>query len=159
MGITGNVSITNSTITGNTAGSAFFGVGLYAYQATLQSSIVANNMDSTGTTMLDIAAAAIHGADNLITSASTLVPDGTIPACPRLTALDDHGGPTPTRGLIAGSPAIDAGNNTIPLDTDQRSMGFARTFGIKTDIGAYEWQGNFGDEIFKSAFEIACDEY
>jgi hypothetical protein len=158
-GIDGNVNVTNSTITGNTAAGTLYGVGLYAYQVTMQSSIVADNTDSARSAMYDVAAAAIHGADNLITSSSTPVPDGTLTDCPRLTALQDNGGPTPTHALIAGSPGIDAGSNTIPLDTDQRSTGFARTFGIKTDIGAYEWQGDFGDNILKSEFEVVCDEY
>ncbi len=152
-------TIANSTITGNSSGSALFGVGIYGYQITLQGSIVANNLDSAGTTMLDVSAGLIGGADNLITSASSAVPDGTIPDCPRLTALEDNGGPTLTHKLIAGSPAIDQGNNTIPLATDQRSMGFARTFGTKTDIGAYEWQGEVDETIFKSAFEVPCDDY
>lgn len=152
-------TIANSTITGNSSGSALFGAGIYGYHFTLQSSIVANNLDSAGTTMLDVSAGSIGGADNLITSASSAVPAGTIPDCPRLTALRDNGGSTLTHKLIGGSPAIDAGSNTIPLATDQRSMGFARTFGPKTDIGAYEWQGEADEAIFKSAFEVRCDDY
>lgn len=68
---------------------------------------------------------------------------------PKLGRLADNGGPTPTRALLAGSPAIDAGNpggcvglNVQNLTTDQR--GFARpTDGngdgtLRCDIGAFE---------------------
>jgi hypothetical protein len=151
-------TLVNSTVTANAAQYALFGVGVYAaYQLTLQSSILANNLDSAGTTMADAVAGTIVGADNLITAASTATPDGTITACPRLTPLQDNGGPTLTHRLIAGSPAIDVGNNTIPVDTDQRSIGFVRTFGPKTDIGAVEWQGELDDSVFRSAFEVRCD--
>jgi hypothetical protein len=152
-------TVANSTITGNTSASALLGVGIYGYDFTLQSSIVANNLDSAGMTMLDISAGSIGGAANLITSASSALPGDTIPDCPRLTALQDNGGPTLTHKLIEGSPAIDTGNNTIPLATDQRSTGFARTFGTKTDVGAYEWQGEPDDTLFRSAFEVRCDDY
>jgi hypothetical protein len=54
---------------------------------------------------------------------------------PQLGSFGDYGGPTQTVPLLAGSPAIDAGNN-CPA-TDQR--GFARN-GI-CDIGAYEFGG------------------
>jgi hypothetical protein len=47
--------------------------------------------------------------------------------------------------LLAGSPAIDAGNNALavdasgaPLVTDQRGPGFARINGFAVDIGAFE---------------------
>lgn len=152
-------TLANSTVTSNLAENANFGAGIYAFDLTVQSSIVANNRDAAQTTMLDIFAGSIHGSDSLITSASSPVPDGTVVACPRLKPLQDNGGPTPTHKLIAGSPAIDEGNNAIPLATDQRSMGFARTFGTKTDIGAYEWQGEADETIFKSAFEVPCDDY
>jgi hypothetical protein len=152
-------TVTNSTITGNISGSTLLGVGLYGYNFTLQSSIVANNLDSADTMMLDVSAGSIGGAANLITSASSALPDDTIPDCPRLTALQDNGGPTLTHKLIEGSPAIDAGSNTIPVVTDQRSTGFARTFGTNTDIGAYEWQGDPDDTLFRSAFEVRCDDY
>ena len=52
---------------------------------------------------------------------------------PMLEPLADNGGPTLTRALMAGSPAIDAG--MTEFDVDQR--GFARTDG-QDDIGAFE---------------------
>lgn len=41
-------------------------------------------------------------------------------ADPRLTVLQDNGGPTWTHALLNGSPAIDAGDNTGTPATDQR---------------------------------------
>jgi hypothetical protein len=73
---------------------------------------------------------------------------------PKLSELALHGGPTRTHQLLVGSPAIDAGSNSLAvipfsstaLDYDQRGVGFARKFDIPginvagaiVDIGAYE---------------------
>lgn len=56
---------------------------------------------------------------------------------PWLGPLADNGGPTPTMALLAGSTAIDAGDNSSVSPTDQR--GVPRPFGAATDIGAYEY--------------------
>lgn len=56
---------------------------------------------------------------------------------PLLGPLTDNGGPTLTLPLLAGSPAIDAGDNAAAPLTDQR--GVPRPFGAATDIGAYEY--------------------
>lgn len=65
---------------------------------------------------------------------------------PLLGALLPNGGGTPTRALLAGSPAIDAGNNAqaidpsnagAPLSRDQRF--YLRIAGATVDIGAYEF--------------------
>jgi hypothetical protein len=62
---------------------------------------------------------------------------------PLLGPLRFHGGPTKTRALLPGSPALDAGQTPACLDaasdtltTDQR--GSARPYGTRCDIGAYE---------------------
>jgi len=81
---------------------------------------------------------------------------GTTVIDPRLAALSDNGGPTNTRAVLFGSPAIDRGNNCVVTDTcatdpspdtlpealltDQRSTGFVRLFGAAVEIGAYELQ-------------------
>lgn len=56
---------------------------------------------------------------------------------PKLGPLADNGGPTLTMALLAGSPAIDAGDNAAAPPTDQR--GVPRPFGPAADIGAYEY--------------------
>jgi CSLREA domain-containing protein len=53
---------------------------------------------------------------------------------PQLGSLADNGGPTKTRALPAGSPAVDAGAGCAT--TDQR--GFVRPQGSACDLGAYE---------------------
>ncbi|MBL9135181.1 MAG: hypothetical protein JNK85_04905 [Verrucomicrobiales bacterium] len=58
---------------------------------------------------------------------------------PRLGALNDPGNAMPFIPLLDGSPAIDAGDATECLATDQR--GVPRPFGARCDLGAYEWNG------------------
>jgi streptogramin lyase len=62
------------------------------------------------------------------------------PLNPWLGPLQNNGGPAFTLALLAGSPAIDAGDDALlaTLTTDQR--GFPRLAGAHVDIGAYELQ-------------------
>src|SRR5205085_1172153 len=53
---------------------------------------------------------------------------------PLLGPLQNNGGPTPTRALLAGSPAIGAGDPALAGTTDQR--GSPRP--LLPDIGAYQ---------------------
>ena len=59
-----------------------------------------------------------------------------------LGPLANHGGATPTIPLLAGSPAISAGNvaiaNAYSLTVDRRGAGFPRTVNGTVDIGAFE---------------------
>jgi hypothetical protein len=55
---------------------------------------------------------------------------------PRLSPLDEFGGPTPTMALLGGSSAINAALAAYCPATDQR--GVARPFGAACDIGAFE---------------------
>jgi uncharacterized repeat protein (TIGR01451 family) len=61
---------------------------------------------------------------------------------PLLGPLQGNGGPTQTRALLTGSPAIDAADDTACADVaksvDQR--GVTRPQGPHCDIGAYEYQ-------------------
>jgi hypothetical protein len=59
----------------------------------------------------------------------------------KLGPFQNNGGPTKTMELLAGSPAVNSGNDTVLADpynftTDQR--GTARKIGVRVDIGAYE---------------------
>jgi hypothetical protein len=46
-----------------------------------------------------------------------------------------------TQALLAGSPAINAGDNVLAIGpSDQRGKGFARIFGGTVDIGSFELQ-------------------
>jgi predicted outer membrane repeat protein len=66
------------------------------------------------------------------------------PIDPKLGPLANNGGPTKTMALLAGSPAIDHGDNAGIPATDQRGFGFARKKdgngdGLAVvDIGAFE---------------------
>ena len=55
---------------------------------------------------------------------------------PRLGPLANNGGPTKTHALLEGSPAINAGDDSLAPPTDQR--GVKRPQGPHVDIGAYE---------------------
>ncbi len=65
---------------------------------------------------------------------------------PKLGALAGNGGPTETHALLAGSPAIDKGNNDLATDQrgEQRPFddpGIApATGGDNSDIGSFEAQ-------------------
>ena len=60
-------------------------------------------------------------------------PEDLLEAQPRVGQLGDHGGPTKTAPLLAGSPAIDEADGHSPPARDQR--GVLRT---NPDIGAFE---------------------
>ena len=64
------------------------------------------------------------------------------PLDPMLGALANNGGPTQTHALLAGSPAIDRGNNTGAPATDQRGVARPRdgdgNGSLVVDIGAFE---------------------
>ncbi|HEY1359290.1 MAG TPA: CSLREA domain-containing protein [Thermoleophilaceae bacterium] len=61
---------------------------------------------------------------------------GTLHGSPLLSALANHGGPTETMTLAAGSPAINAGDDSDCGNHDQRGVG--RPKGPHCDIGAVE---------------------
>ncbi len=139
---TGPVSINSSTIVGNGAG---YGSGLFVNTASLQNSIVANNPHEAA----DCQGAIVSGGYNLFSDAAFGAPhcnftpaagdvEGTSPI---LGILAGNGGPSHTVPLLAGSPAINAGNpagcqdqSGKVLTIDQRSV--PRTG--RCDIGAFE---------------------
>jgi predicted outer membrane repeat protein len=59
------------------------------------------------------------------------------PLDPGLGPLQDNGGSTLTRALLAGSPAAHAGDPAVLLSRDQRGSVRAGSFGTPTDIGAF----------------------
>ena len=132
----GTVSVISSTLSGN---SAVYGGGIWdnTEPATLNNTIVANS-PSGG----DISGS-ITGARNLVEDGSGGLAD-TITGDPLLGPLADNGGPTMTHALLPGSPAINAGDNSLlpaGLITDQRGSGYPRVRGGTVDIGAFEVRG------------------
>jgi hypothetical protein len=121
-------TLNNSTLSGNTAGGAG-GINNYGTLALTNTIVAGNtapilpdlNLDSSGS---------FSGANNLT--------NGT----PLLAPLGNYGGPTPTMPPLHGSPAIDAGTDSVTgfLATDQR--GLPRLSGGHVDIGAVEIQNS-----------------
>jgi hypothetical protein len=144
----GSLVLANSTIAFNSAANG--SGGLYVETAAeLHSTIVADN----GALDLDAASGVqVAGAANLIMQSAPPPPPDTIALDPRLQPLADNGGRTRTHALDADSPALDAGDNPMQLNGDQRGMEYPRTVGAGTDIGAYERQAN-AERIFVDGFD------
>lgn len=133
----------NSTIAANRAQNGG-GIWLATSESRLQSTVVFGNTASAGF-FADVAgrqALSIDGDHNLVGNADPAVtlPADTLSANPLLGPLANHGGPTRTHALGAGSPAIDSGSNPAQIPFDQRGAPFARVYGSAADIGAYEQQ-------------------
>jgi hypothetical protein len=152
----GAVALVNATITDNTApmGSGISDASDKAgYPFAIESSIVAGNHVPEGSASEEIVTVhEISGSHDLIASANVALPGDTLGGDPMLAPLADNGGPTKTHALLAGSPAIDSGSNTLNLETDQRGGDYARVFGAAADIGAFETQGAL-DVIFGNGFD------
>jgi hypothetical protein len=153
------LAIQSSTITANRVPSGSFGGAYLAGAATVDSTIIAGNTVSNGLQDSDLGGAAgttISGANNLIRASSLPVPGDTLTVDPKLGPLQNNGGRTWTHALLAGSPAIDHGNNVGGSSQDQRlsefdeSHSYARVVGASADIGAFEFGA---DRIFANGFE------
>jgi hypothetical protein len=120
----GTVTINNSTFANNSA-SAGPGGGIYNFVGTLNlvNSIVCGNVAPSNPNIYGFINS---GANNLVDANALLAP------------LGNYGGPTQTMQPLPGSPAIDAGSDSVTnfLATDQR--GLLRKSGAHVDIGAVE---------------------
>jgi len=143
----GTIQVLNSTITGNQtdaspATDAVGGADFYGRTIDLESSIFSANLAAGVPHDVRTLAAFdnVTGANNLVGVAVGIVPPtGLITTNnPGLGALVNNGGLTRTHAVLAGSPAIDAGNNNDGIPFDQRAAGFARVVGAAADIGAFE---------------------
>ncbi|MET0230742.1 MAG: choice-of-anchor Q domain-containing protein [Rhodanobacteraceae bacterium] len=142
----GTIRIFSTTVTANAS------TGSQA-AAFLSGATVLNASLFSGNSGGDVAVsspAAPEGADNLVGDYSGLLPQAglILTTSPGLAPLGSNGGFTRTHAELAGSPAIDAGNNAGGSDTDQR--GFERVVGARADIGAYERDP---DLIFANGFD------
>ena len=99
---------------------------------------VTNSIISSGLGQTNISGTLRDGGHNICSDSSALFTAETSRNVldPLLGPLSDNGGPTPTLGLLTGSPAIDAGDDSVCPATDQR--GVPRPQGLACDIGAFE---------------------
>jgi hypothetical protein len=145
------VTLTNVTLTANQAGSSVssHGGGLYVGTGApvLHNTLIAGNFrGDTGTTADDVYGPLDASGDYSLIGDGTgmtglsdgvngnLVGSHTAPIDPLLGPLQDNGGPTQTHALLAGSPALNAGNPSQLGTADQR--GVLRSGGV--NIGAYQ---------------------
>lgn len=156
-----SLRLTNVTITGNTADSDNSGDGnggglFFESGPDVGNTIIAGNADLSGGSVDCASSGAVMNSldHNLIGDPTGCPIGGTTThnitdADPLLGALQDNGGSTTTHLLLAGSPAIDTGDNAMcaaePIyNRDQRGM--ARPFDgngdgtPQCDIGAVEIQ-------------------
>jgi CSLREA domain-containing protein len=128
-----SATLTNNTITANQSSGSNGALFLFATQITLSNNIIAENVGRD--CQLSPTPVTDHNLDS--DNSCALTGPGDLPGVnPLLGPLANNGGPTDTSALLAGSPAIDAGNNATCPATDQR--GVARPQGPACDIGAYE---------------------
>ena len=117
-----NFTLDSSTLSGNDTG-----LIVASGTSTVSNTIIAGNSSNvynSGGTLND-------AGHNILTGTATMAGLGPIA---------DNGGPTQTFALLAGSPAINAGDpnfNGAGL-FDQRGPGFARVLRGRLDIGAFE---------------------
>ncbi len=145
----GNVQLLNTTFSGNSAAS---GGALAQAGGTihLQNTLLAGNTATTGPNIHRTGGTMTSLGNNLLgnNSGASYTPAGGdivgtsgSPINPQLGPLQDNGGPTPTRALLSGSPALETANNSAAPAVDQR--GVSRPRGTNVDIGAFELQYPF----------------
>ena len=148
------VTLTNSTVTGNSALSTppevwgavtgdtlelinstvahngYGGVGKQAGRVTLRNSIISNN---AALNCANVGGSLVREGSNMSDDDSCGGPTEILIGDPVLQPLADNGGPTRTHALLAGSPAINRGTSCT-VTVDQRYA--ARD--TQCDLGAYE---------------------
>ena len=149
------LTLTNSTISNNSAGAENGGVFVnIAGKANIKNTIVALNtgVNARGPDVDGLFTSLGHnligkGDGSSFTNGVNGDQVGTdaSPLDPKLGPLQNNGGLTSTMALLPGSPAIDAGDDSVLgsplfLMTDQRGPGFPRKAGSHVDIGAFEVQ-------------------
>jgi hypothetical protein len=144
--ISGTVQITSNTIAFNIANSdanaTGQGGGIYVNGATvnLRNSIVAKNQALNSALGQDIFGTIVSQGYNLIQNVNDATINGVTNTNitnvdPQLGPLTNNGGTTLTRALLAGSPALNAGD---PNATSPDQIGTTRPTAGGVDIGAFE---------------------
>jgi len=158
-GISGSVTLINSTLTGNYAnlsGGGIDGGGAITNSTISYNSgggISVNGTLEIGNSILNASGPNISNNGGTVTSEGYTIcsddgggflngPGDQINTDPLLGPLQDNGGPTFTHELLTGSPAIDAGDPkfTPPPYYDQRGLDFWRVRNGRIDVGSFEVQ-------------------
>lgn len=146
----GFATIRNSTISDNSAtfvGGILFETNASFYVLNFESTIVANNTDSSGANDINrLGSGIVNAANSLFEEDITLAPaviNGTstsnlIGVDPQLLAFAHNGGPTYSLRPASTSPAVGTGSNSQSYLYDQRGAGFPRDAGGAVDIGAIQ---------------------
>ncbi len=150
-----NFSITrliNVTLAGN---GAAIGGGVYSLNRfSLNNTIVAKNTAQSGPDIYGMVFSSGHdlvgdSTDSEVTGLlNNLIGTAENPIDPLLAPLGYYGSATLTQPLLPGSPAINAGDNSLlsispsvfggPLNYDQRGASYDRVINDTVDIGAFE---------------------
>jgi hypothetical protein len=139
----GSPMLTNVTFGGNSAQSGGGMGNVYSSSPQIRNTIFWGNTASTS-------GAQIYNDSSTPAVSDSVVQDGyaggtnIITADPLLGTLGNYGGSTQTIPLLAGSSAIDTGDDAICPATDQR--GVVRPQGAHCDIGAFELVDNTAPE-------------
>ena len=147
----GTLTLNSCTVSGNSAtdigpGSGRGGgISNLTGTLTLNNSIVAGNSANRGGP--DIFGPVASGDYNLVQNTADTTLSGTnnkVGVSPNLEPLKPNGGPTQTLALLAGSPAIDAGNSAFTTDQrgTKRPVDIAGVANVAngSDIGSFETQ-------------------
>jgi CSLREA domain-containing protein len=188
----GTVTVVNSTIDGNSASTEGGGIDNFGTFVGNNITVTGNSSNGVGglagrgpSTVISNSILAFNSAGsegspdcgytitssghNIIRNPSgceiAVVDGDKLEVDPGLGPLQSNGGPTPTRALLSGSPATDAGSRLPPGNsgacepTDQR--GVDRDVSVTEgppicDIGAYE-RSFCGDKVLDSSAGEQCD--
>lgn len=133
----GSLTVLNSTFSGNSAGQFGGGIMDYIGGMHLKNSIFANSTGGVDCYEKQAIGSSVNNLMETHFNCGTPVSS----ADPNLGQLASNGGSTQTFELLAGSPALNAGDDATCLATpvngvDQR--GVTRPFGAHCDIGSFE---------------------
>jgi len=149
------IAFNNSSIWSDGAGH-YFAAGVYISTAgEMDSTIIANNVNSGGAPyatadLTGASGAGFNGGHNNVMFCGTACPTDTSHEDPGLGPLEDNGGPTLTHVPTPGQWDTFGGTNVLSLQWDQRGLGFPRqSAGDFPEIGALQINS---DIIFVNGF-------
>ena len=149
----GTVTLTNSTVSGNSVNDDGGGIYNNGTVELVNTIVAGNTATDSGPDCFPAITSQGHNFIGSLFGCSFTKATGDITGTidfaldAKLGLLQDNGGPTFTHALLAGSPAIDGGDDSAAPATDQR--GVVRPQGLQSDIGAFEL--GFADlAVFKS---------